>query len=814
MIPIKTENRLNNYFSIGIISSATFYFLKVAFWPLTYLFILSYGLTITLFIIRFDWNFKFPSFFNNFKLPILLAVVFILEFLVRRQFSIKIVQKDILLILVLFSLFYFLYWKRSILIGETVKSFFINLTIVTISFISILNLFYQFFHLLIPSGLLLKINISEGFSIANDYNFFCLFLFFGLLIVNNKSKNDFLYYQLPKTQVVFLSLIFILNIIISGSRRAIGVLIILLIFKVISSVFRGGKPNTNAQYLKKLIKILCLGILSLAALIFVIHSFPKQNLKNLASKYSSITGVNESRFTEKFLWNRESMLPLDRRYLIDKASLEGEEKFWRCISAPGTSIMYINTKYGKSIKVTRIGGGNDGYSLQYVGPEILYYANHTYRITFKIKFFEGNFSSFNVGWWVNDGNKGFANCAALQKKITPLDDGWFACSSEYTFIDNHYEIAGFFNSVSSRTSFVMSDFELLDLNCDPSLPRYEFEIRGNDNVDDWLGKHNIPYSGNNLINNGRFESGKNFWRCTLDSSISFKIENIKNVKCALISRGAGNGGDWSLFNIGRPVRYFANNEYQIAFKVLPVIPKTIPFKVGFWIDEGEGVQSNLKLKIDSLKDGWLEAKTSYIFKNNQTDLLFLINSQESYSQFYITDISLINLTQIQYQTDIKSVKIDNIKEESFFTDRSSRWIYAIEIWKTKFNTSDKIFGHGFNYLEWYGEKFMGNSKNYDWPHNPFISILLYSGIVGLILYIILLIRVVWLYVKYRNEYGVAFIGFLITFIFSFFSGDSPFDPPIMGFFILLPFFIHSFHKTDNQPIIEKLTNDEDTDHRD
>ena len=49
---------------------------------------------------------------------------------------------------------------------------------------------------------------------------------------------------------------------------------------------------------------------------------------------------------------------------------------------------------------------------------------------------------------------------------------------------------------------------------------------------------------------------------------------------------------------------------------------------------------------------------------------------------------------------------------------------------------------------------------------------------------------------------LAFIGFLITFFFSFFSGSSPFDPPIMGFFILLPFFIHSIHKNDNQKVNE------------
>ena len=783
-----------------LISTVIFYFLKTAFWPLTFLFIAAYVITFLLLLFKIDRDFKFLQFITEFRLPLLLAGIFVLEYLVRHQFSIKIVQKDILLILVLFSLFYILYWRRSLFSGESVRSFFLHILIITLGLISILNLLFQFFHLLFPSGVLSRINISEGFSIANDYNFFCLFLLFGLLIVNCKNKNDFVYYPLSKTQILSLSLLFVLNIVISGSRRAIFVLLVLLIIKAVYSAYNGEKSYRNLKFLKSFIRILVTGIFFLFIIILALHYIPKQNLKNIVARYSTLTGAADNRFTEKFLWKRESILPLERKNLIDKASLEREEDFWKCVSAPGTSIMYLNTSYGRSIKVTRTGGGNDGFSLQYVGPEILYYANHTYRITFKIKFFEGDFNSFNVGWWVNDGNKGFANCAALQKKTTPVGDGWFVCKSEYTFIDNHYGLTGFFNSVSSRTSFVISDFELVDVNCDPSLPRYVFEIRGNDNVGDWLGKHNIPYSGNNLINNGSFESGKNFWRCTLDSSITVKIENIQNVKCALISRSEGNGGDWSLFNIGRPVRYFANNEYQIAFKVFPVKPRRIPFKVGFWVNEGEGILNDLKLRIDTLKNGWLEAKTSYNFRIDHTDLLFLINSQASNSQFYITDISLINITRTQYQTNIKSNKTDTIIGESFFSGRSSRWIYARELWKTKFNKTEKLFGHGFDYLEWYGEKFMGNPNNYDWPHNPFISILLYSGIVGLFLYFVLLARASLLYFKYRHKYGVAVIGFLITLFFSFFSAGSPFDPPVMGFFILLPFFMHSVHKNVNDTI--------------
>ena len=41
-----------------------------------------------------------------------------------------------------------------------------------------------------------------------------------------------------------------------------------------------------------------------------------------------------------------------------------------------------------------------------------------------------------------------------------------------------------------------------------------------------------------------------------------------------------------------------------------------------------------------------------------------------------------------------------------------------------------------------------------------------------------------------------FIFFLITYFFTFFSGGNPFDPPIMGFFMMLPFFIHYIHEKD------------------
>ena len=151
-------------------------------------------------------------------------------------------------------------------------------------------------------------------------------------------------------------------------------------------------------------------------------------------------------------------------------------------------------------------------------------------------------------------------------------------------------------------------------------------------------------------------------------------------------------------------------------------------------------------------------------------------------------------------TNFKSnISIDTISD-SFFAARIMRWEFALQIFKKEFNLKQKIFGGGFNFLNWYGYYFLKDKTLSDYPHNPFLSILLYSGIVGLIIYFVLIYNVFKYYIMYRKEYYLFCVFFLITFFFSFFSAGSPFDPPIMGFFILLPFFIHSILKNDNQVI--------------
>lgn len=127
-------------------------------------------------------------------------------------------------------------------------------------------------------------------------------------------------------------------------------------------------------------------------------------------------------------------------------------------------------------------------------------------------------------------------------------------------------------------------------------------------------------------------------------------------------------------------------------------------------------------------------------------------------------------------------------------ERIGRWIFAIQIFSREYLWKQKIFGGGFNFTNWYGSYFLKDKSKSDYPHNPLLSVLLYSGIFGLLLYLFFLYKIFNYYYKYRKIYPLLLIFFIITFFFAFFSGGSPFDPPILGYFVILPFFIHSVHK--------------------
>jgi O-Antigen ligase len=231
----------------------------------------------------------------------------------------------------------------------------------------------------------------------------------------------------------------------------------------------------------------------------------------------------------------------------------------------------------------------------------------------------------------------------------------------------------------------------------------------------------------------------------------------------------------------------------------------------------------VKIKSDQLRrnnffDNFYTTKSKQIpiYKQNIFKKCF-DSYQVSASLFPFTMIQKLNLSD---QDPIRKWALRFISEDTtyygykqnlvvdtmsnkFLAGRLLRWQFAWQIFTKEYNWRQKLFGGGFNFLNWFGYRFLNDKKASDYPHNPFLSVLLYSGIVGLLIYLVFFYKAVYYYIKYIREYPILAIFFAITFFFSFFSAGSPFDPPIMGFFMILPFFAHHIHKNYeriNQPI--------------
>lgn len=292
----------------------------------------------------------------------------------------------------------------------------------------------------------------------------------------------------------------------------------------------------------------------------------------------------------------------------------------------------------------------------------------------------------------------------------------------------------------------------------------------------------------------------------VDDDLRFELlEENDNYKIKL-QRNVGRG-EFQVWYIGRPILYHSNVTYEISFayRVLEG-DEECPFYVGWWIDEGKGQQNNLHKIITPIDSVWNECKVSYKFRGDRINPSCFLNTLSSGTIVELKDIRLTcdDTTGLpRYVDQLPDSVISKYYSQTtvnYFTrTRTDRWRYALELWQTRYDTKQKIFGQGFKYLEWYGEKFYNNPKRYDFPHNPIISSFLYSGIIGGIVYVIFLIMSVRLYWKQRKVLGIFFIMYLCCMFFSMFSGSSHFSFPLFAFLSFVPF-IEYKNDSENQSV--------------
>jgi len=116
--------------------------------------------------------------------------------------------------------------------------------------------------------------------------------------------------------------------------------------------------------------------------------------------------------------------------------------------------------------------------------------------------------------------------------------------------------------------------------------------------------------------------------------------------------------------------------------------------------------------------------------------------------------------------------------------RSGRWAFSFNYF-SDLPIYAKLFGGGFSYLQQFGNYF-GESE-LDYPHNVWISALLYGGILGFITTVILTFYVLFFLLKRKDLFGELIVWYLLFLFFYFTSANSIFSSRIFNILILLPF---------------------------
>jgi hypothetical protein len=147
----------------------------------------------------------------------------------------------------------------------------------------------------------------------------------------------------------------------------------------------------------------------------------------------------------------------------------------------------------------------------------------------------------------------------------------------------------------------------------------------------------------------------------------------------------------------------------------------------------------------------------------------------------------------RYETLLPGLRGDTIADfdepisAPAYGSRTERWSFAVELYLEKYSLVQKIFGNGFHYLTAYAARFPhpnGVPHGEDYPHNIFLSALLYSGLVGLFAIFPIVFRVIFSLSSIFIAQKVAAIVSIICFLFGLSGGNTLFSDRIAPLFLL------------------------------
>lgn len=422
--------------------------------------------------------------------------------------------------------------------------------------------------------------------------------------------------------------------------------------------------------------------------------------------------------------------------LISNGNFENGTSFW-LPKADSTKHFLIDTPFGKGVRVKRTNGNEGDWPLLYSGRRMFLYANHTYKLHFFFKVVQGISLPFNIGWWLDDAGQGIMRTAVLPIDIIEREDGWMEATCSYKFRETHISDYFFMNSLRSNSVVDFAKIELFDLDMDNSVPVF-------------------------------IDEDKDTWQKLSFAAICNK--GITKISFNLLPSENNNHDSFTGYVIFAEPHYkitHYNDKHNDISSIDSDLKNPVPDRM-YKSELSIPGFSNLILNVtnpdaDSLEHDLIRRVVSKFISEDTTYL--------GYKNFLSVDTLTNNL----------------------FGPRIMIWQFAIQIFLKEYDWRKKIFGGGFTFFNWFGYYFANDKTISGNPHNPFLSVLLYSGLLGLILYIYVFYKTVRYYYMFFREFYMLGLYFLITLFFSFFSGQSAFDPPMMGFFIILPQFLNTVY---------------------
>lgn len=217
------------------------------------------------------------------------------------------------------------------------------------------------------------------------------------------------------------------------------------------------------------------------------------------------------------------------------------------------------------------------------------------------------------------------------------------------------------------------------------------------------------------------------------------------------------------------------NDVYYSLKSDPATGLDSWFKLNtyFYAEKGDTVRLALHLFQDTVPQLIFWRGISLSTYNN-----FPRQENISDSDFLKDTVVLFTLNQISRKKELKKEETD-----VFLLPRLKRWQFALELFN-HYTVPEKIIGAGFDYIESFRKRFPSEYNDVEYPHNIILSVILYSGLFGLIVFLWLMVDTVRYYII--NRLNVLFLAWLMIMSFVFFSSDTIFELPLLTGFTIIP----------------------------